>query len=286
MNRSCFQVLLLVALLLTPIRAPMALGDDPFFSGPQVGESITPFKMKVAFADQTVDPVAEADGKPILLVFVHQLTRPSIATVRAVSKFAELRKGDLQSAIVFLDDDMTALEGRLKRARHALPKYPLVGMSVDGAEGPGAYGLNRNATLTILVAKENKVSANFALKDASVAVDVPKIVGAACELIGGDAPQLSQLLPRAAMRRGGGGGAEQLPDLLRGVIRKTATPEQVDAAAKKVEAYVSQNRAAAKRLGEILDRIVGADKLDQYGSDHAREYLKRWHRKYGGGEKK
>ncbi len=258
--------------------------EAPFFSGPQIGEKVTPFKMQLAFSEETIDPVAAAKDHPLLLIFVHQLTRPSVATVRALAKFAELRKNDLQAAIVFLDDDMTALRARLRRARHALPTYPAVGMSVDGAEGPGAYGLNRNATLTIIFAKSNRVAANFALKDTSVAVDVPKIVAEVCKEIGGDPPALKTLLPRAAMRAGDRAG--RLPDLLRRVIRKDARPEDVDAAAKEVEAYVAKNRAAARRLGEILDRIVAADKLDQYGSEHARTYLKKWYRQFGSGAKR
>ncbi len=257
--------------------------EAPFFSGPQIGESVAPLQMQLAFSEDKVDPVAVANGRPLLLIFVHQLTRPSVATVRALAKFAELRKNDLQAAIVFLDDDTTALRARLRRARHALPTYPAIGMSVDGAEGPGAYGLNRNATLTIIFAKSNRVVANFALKDTSVAVDVPKIVAAVCKEIGGDPPALKTLLPRAAMRAGDRAG--RLPDLLRRVIRKDVKPEDVDAAAKEVEAYVAKNRAAARRLGEILNRIVAADKLDQYGSEHARTYLKKWYRQYSSGAK-
>jgi len=37
------------------------------------------------------------------------------------------------------------------------------GISPDGEEGPGSYGLNRKMTLTILVANKGKVTANFAL---------------------------------------------------------------------------------------------------------------------------
>ncbi|HHK42951.1 MAG TPA: hypothetical protein ENJ50_11075, partial [Planctomycetaceae bacterium] len=83
--------------------------EAPFFSGPQIGESVAPFQMQLAFSEDKVDPVAVANGRPLLLIFVHQLTRPSVATVRALAKFAELRKNDLQAAIVFLDDDTTAL---------------------------------------------------------------------------------------------------------------------------------------------------------------------------------
>ena len=49
-----------------------------------------------------------------------------------------------------------------------------VGISVDGEEGPGSYGLNRNVELTFVLAKENKVVANFAFVQSSV-TDAPVI---------------------------------------------------------------------------------------------------------------
>ena len=53
---------------------------------------------------------------------------------------------------------------------------------------PGAYGLNRNVTLTILVGKDNRVTANFALVQPSLQADVPKVLGEVVKLIGGKVP--------------------------------------------------------------------------------------------------
>ena len=92
------------------------------------------------------------------MIFVHEITRPSVALTRIVTEFAARHKDKLFSCIVFLGDDPTSLEEQLKRARHALPRGVPVRISKDGQEGPGAYGLNRNVTLTILIAKSSDKS--------------------------------------------------------------------------------------------------------------------------------
>ena len=56
------------------------------FSGPQPGEPLVAFDVQYAFgekAGKTMDPLKAAGEKPILLIFVHQLTRPSIGLTRA-----------------------------------------------------------------------------------------------------------------------------------------------------------------------------------------------------------
>ena len=57
----------------------------------------------------------------------------------------------LQAALVFLSADATSTEEWMKRASHALPRGVPVGISTEGAEGPGAYGLNRNVAMTVIV---------------------------------------------------------------------------------------------------------------------------------------
>ena len=141
------------AVLLASLFADLAAGDDEVFSGPQVGEKLTGFTMRGVLGDldgKEIDLIEKADGKPVVLVFMHKLTRPSAAVARAVlnysSKFGEQ---GMVSGLVFLSDDETATKAQIKRAAHALSKVP-VGISIDGGEGPGAYGLNRKVTLTIL----------------------------------------------------------------------------------------------------------------------------------------
>ena len=79
--------------------------DDPVFSGPQPGEALVPFQVVMvhgADAGKEVDPIALADGKPTLLVFVHKLTRPGMALTRALTQYAKSQDG-AATGIVWLD---------------------------------------------------------------------------------------------------------------------------------------------------------------------------------------
>lgn len=264
--------------------------DDPVFSGPQVGERLAPFEVRGVYDDdagRVYDPIAKADGKPVFLIFVHEATRPSIALTRLLMTYAAEHADDgLVSGVVWLDDDVTAAEQFLRRARHAMPTEVPIGISVDGAEGPGAYGLNRHVTLTVLVGEGGKVTANFALVQPSVQADAPEVLAAVAERVGGEAPTVEELMARDRAR-----GAMQparpaetdpeLTELLRTVIRKDAEPEQVDRAAEAIEAHVAEDEAARRQLGEIARRVVDSGRLDTYGTPRAREHLRDWAERYG-----
>ena len=185
----------------------MAAEEEPVFSGPQVGEAVTPFKARHVLgekAGEEFDVISAADGKPVCIIFVHNVTRPSVGLTRLLMTYAARRVDDgLHPAVVFLSADATQTESWMKRAQHALPKKVPIGISVDGQEGPGAYGLNRDMTLTILVAKENKVTGNFALVQPSVQADGPKVLKAMVDVLGGgEVPTLARLGGERYMRRG------------------------------------------------------------------------------------
>ena len=265
--------------------------QDKVFSGPQVGEKLKPFKVRGVFDDDAgkdLDFVTKADGKPILLVFVHDANRPSIGLTRVLMNYASTRAKDgLTSGTVWLTDDATEAEAALKRMRHALAKDVPVGISPDGKEGPGAYGLNRNVTLTILVGKDNKVTANFALVQPSIQADLPKVLKEVVAVVGGEVPKLEDLpevkdmvKPRAAA----GGVDPKIPMLMRAVIQLKASPEDVDKAAAEVEKYVKDNEAARKEVGRIAKTVVEGGKLENYGTAKAQEYLKKWAKEYGSTE--
>ena len=187
--------LVLAGLLLTiPAAAEDAAKD---FSGPQKGEAITPFNVRGVLgekAGEEYDLVKQAKGQPLVLMFVHEVNRPSVGIARVVMNYAASRKKDgLNAGLVLLTADATASEDWAKRASGALPQGVPIGISTDGIEGPGAYGLNRKVTVTVLVAKDDKVTANFALVQPSVAVDAPKIIEAIVSAVGGKAPTAEEL---------------------------------------------------------------------------------------------
>jgi hypothetical protein len=267
---------------------PSQQPEEQLFSGPQAGEKLPPLPVRGAFeqdAGKELDFVTAAGGKPIVLIFVHELNRPTVGMARALGNYARSRAKDgLASGIVWLDDDATEAENTLQRIQHALPQGVAVGISMDGKEGPGSYGLNRNVALTILVGNEGAVTDNFALVQPSLQVDLPKIVAAIVRQVGGKVPPLSDLVERPEMMRGVRPDApdSRLRELIGPVIRRNATEATVDRAAAAVEAYLKDNQAASIEVGRIAKTIVNSGKLSNYGTPRAQEHLRKWAEKYGG----
>jgi hypothetical protein len=272
-----------------------ANAQETVFSGPQVGEKLVPFKAQGAIgelAGKEFDVVGEADGKPLLLIFFHARTRPAFGLTKAVTEFAATKaKTGLQCCVIFLTDDLTETQKWMGIVNRQLTKGVRYGISLDGLDGPGAYGLNRNVTLTVLVGKEGKVTANFALVQPQLQADGPKILQAIMDVTGGGkAPAIEELVgdqtsarQRMANRPAAGGrqGDPKLTGLLRAVIDKQATAEQVAEAAAKVEAYVDENDFARKEIGRIATTIVNSDKITNYGTPAAQDMLRAWRKKYG-----
>jgi hypothetical protein len=255
------------------------------FSGPQPGEELPPFKARGVLGDlagQEIDLVERAKGKPLALMFVHTITRPSIGVTRTVYDYAARRAADgLETGVVFLTDDATETESHLKRAQHALPQKTTVLVYGEGLDGPGAYGLHRDVSLTMIVAKDNKVTANFALVQPSVAADAPRMAQAIVDVLGGGrGPKLEELTGGESGRQAMAMEVDLRP-LLAPVIRPTATDEEIAAAAEKVDAEAEKNEAFRKKLGEAAARIVSAGKLSNYGRPAAQERLAAWAKKYG-----
>ncbi|MFO0906242.1 MAG: hypothetical protein U0939_24760 [Pirellulales bacterium] len=257
--------------------------DDPVFSGPQVGEKLPPFRVRGVFDDDAgmeLDFVKRADGKPLVLIFVHDVNRQSISMTRVLSQYTHSRAAEgLATGIVWLDDDATAAETMLNRIKHALTPQAPVGISLDGVEGPGSYGLNRKVMLTILVAKDNRVAANFALIQPSLQVDLPKILAAVVAVAGGKAPSLDELPEmRGRMESPAKGAAEppNLRPLLAPLIKRGASDDEVAAAARAIDQRIADDPAARRELGRIVHTIIDAGKLANYGTPKAQEHLRRW----------
>jgi hypothetical protein len=272
-----------------------ALAQEKVFSGPQPGENLAPFKVRGVLdpdAGKDLDYVTAAKGKPLVLVFVHDLNRQSIGLVRVLTGYTKTRTKDgLTTGVVWLADDASEAENTIKRIKHALTEGVPIGVSPDGREGPGSYGLNRKAQLTILVGNQDKVTANFALVQPSLQADLPKILDAVIKEVGGKAPKLEEIegampgrkdpVRKEARKEPAKEPDPNLRSLLRPVIQKDARAEEVDKAAKAVEDYVAKSPAARADVGAIANRIIDAGKLSDYGTPRAQEYLQKWAKEYG-----
>jgi hypothetical protein len=274
-------------LSLTALEGP---AQEKLFSGPQVGEKLPPFKVRGFFDDaagKELDFVTQAAGKPIVLVFIHDVNRPSMYFTRTLTGYTAGRAKDgLATGVIWLADDVTEAEITLKRSGHALAREAPLGISLDGKEGPGSYGLNRNVTLTILVGKEGRVTANFALVQPSLQADLQKVLDAVAKVVGGPVARIEDLpgvREQLAKQKAAPGQPDpKLQGLIRQVIQKTATEEAVTRAAAAVEEHVKQNEAARKEVGRIARTVVEGGKLTDYGTPKAQEYLRKWAKEYGG----
>ena len=272
--------------------AVLAVADEPLFSGPQPGEKLPAFVARGVFdeaAGTEVDFVTSADQQPIVLIFVHDVNRQSVSLVRILSQYTSEKAADkVTTGVILLHDDVTEAENTLKRIRHALaPKAP-VAVSLDGKEGPGSYGLNRNVMLTILVGQKGRVSANFALVQPSLQVDLPKILEAIVALTGEKMPKLEELegmpaMTRAPASRDGKGKADapNMRPLLGPLIRRDASVDEVERAAAAVEEAAKKDEAVRREVGRIANTIIDAGKLTDYGTAKCQEYLQKWATEYG-----
>jgi|TARA_B110000263_G_scaffold29518_1_gene22427 hypothetical protein len=265
-------------------QSSMLLAQDEVqqvFSGPQPGESMEAFDVQYAFGDaagMTMQPLKEAGDKPTLLIFNHKLTRPAIGLTRVLTKFAEQHSESLYTNMIFLTDDVTATQQRLTAARRALPSKTHVTIAPQGIEGPGAYGLNRKVTLTIVFGDKQKVISNTALIEPSVQADALKIITHIAKALKVKVPTLAELGVESRMAPA---GEINTRVLLGPLVNKEATVAQVNAAAKTIEAEFAKKPNVATHIGGIAQRIIDSGKLENYGTERAQFYLFKWAGLYG-----
>lgn len=151
-------------------------------SGPQAGEILPNFTMRGVLDDEagkSIDLVKDAGGRPLVVYFLHERTRPSVALARQVLNDAANRKSSgLDAGLVLLTADASGTEDWVKIANQALPRGVPIGISTDGAGGPPAYNLSSKVIVTVIVARNNRVAANFALTQPNVDEDAKAIAAA------------------------------------------------------------------------------------------------------------
>ena len=158
--------------------------ENKVFSGPQPGEKLPPLMatgIRGGAKDVTFDFIAKADGRPHVLLLQDKSgvgLRGLYDVVGVVNKISKKSDKNLHMSVVFLSDDPAAL----KQITQHVPENVLVGISLDGREGPGSYGLNRNVSQTIIIAKDGKVLHNFAFAQPILFAD-PHVLGAIANAI-------------------------------------------------------------------------------------------------------
>ncbi len=254
---------------------------DPIFSGPQVGEPVASFSMTGVFgkeAHENIDLVKRSDGGPLLLIFVHERSRPAIGLSNTLAKFAASLDGQLTCGICYLTDDSSEARNWMKRFEQYFDKSVSVGIAADGVEGPGQYGLNRNVAVTIVAANQNEVTANFALMQPELQADGQAVIDAVATMMGNDSPpRIAQFLPRRD-RNAGNQVSRELGLLLRQLVNKQATAAEVDEVAKKVDEFLKEHPEQTSPMGALCHRLVNGE--EPAGTEAAQKYLADWSKKY------
>jgi hypothetical protein len=269
------------------LSARAAAADDPIFSGPQTGEKLTALKVQGvlgALAGKELDVVEAAKGGPLVVVFVHELTRPSRQALLPIDHFGEKWAADgLATHFIWLTADKGKTEEWLKTAQRSLSLKAPVSISLDGLEGPGNYGLNRKVTLTILVAKENKVVANHALVQPNE-TDAPKILNDIAKMLGKPAPTNEELAALAGPGRrppvanaAEPEGAQAIKEGMRGFLKET-DKDKIEQNFKRMSNWAAGDRAKMAWLKGYLALLFEQSK---YGTKEVQEGYADWKKSQG-----
>lgn len=256
---------------------------DDVFSGPQVGETLPGFEMKVSLGGEpgtSVNFVKDVADDPIVVVFVHQLTRPAFALANAVMKYCGDVSQDRQIArgICFLSQDPTKAQTQIDRAKKYFPKKTLVGYSTEGIEGPGSYGLNRNVQVTILVAKEKSVVANFALVQPGVHADGPKVLAAIAKTIDAkDKPDINDYLPNNQAAQDAPIAIDPaLMVEIRKLNSKDVDESTLKASITKLDELTKDKKGLQQQLASVANRWVRGGRFDEIATKEQQATIKRW----------
>jgi len=274
--------------------------QDPKLSGPQPGEKTPGFRVFDVGSRQEADYIADGKGAPAVLVFIHELTRPGAGLMRALDENGRIKQArGLRTLFISLSEDRDGAERHLPQVIKSLNLKCPMGISLDGKEGPGSYGLNREVMLTILVARDNKVTANFAIVSPNE-TDAPRIKAAIDEALKAAAQALPGTPEEVRLREELAAAREEIAALkiqlertgepgprrgemerpkedetlvnhCRRLIQKAATQEQLDAAVKDIEAYIGTSETLRKQYLAILGRILDL----KYGNELGQAEMRR-----------
>ncbi len=176
---------------------------DEIFSGPQPGEKLPPLQATGVYGEvdgETFDFILKAGGRPHILLLQDENgvgLRGLYDVAGLIKKIANRSGKDLHMSAVFLGDDPVALKQTASGIAQHVPRNVIIGVSPDGREGPGSYGLNRNVSQTVLIAKDGKVLYNFALTQPMLYAD-PYVLGAIAQAVDEDPSTVEKWLNEAS----------------------------------------------------------------------------------------
>lgn len=135
-------------------------------SGPPVGQAVEGFFVEAVTgtsSGQKVDAVTTRGAKPTVYAFIptDKWSRPSARFLKKLdSEVGSL--SDVQVVAVWLTPDVNASKEYLPKAQQSL-QFSRTDLTVfaGDASGPGTWGINTDADVTVVVVKDGKVGQTF-----------------------------------------------------------------------------------------------------------------------------
>jgi hypothetical protein len=148
---------------------------DPCRSGLQAGQRPGPYAFLVATGTNRGTShcfVCDTGDKPAVIVFARTLNDPLGRLLLQLDQtVAKQKDADLRAWATFLAEDQPALDPQLVNwsRKHGLSNLP-IGVFED-LNGPPSYRLSSDADVTVLLAVNQKVVANFAFRTGELTDD-------------------------------------------------------------------------------------------------------------------
>ncbi len=286
------------------------------------------------FAGQEFDVAARIGVRPGAILFVHELTRNTGPMISGLDRLGvQLAWTGLEVHTVRVGQERSEAEVATKRSSEAMGLHRPILVSTDGIEGPGAFALNRRATLTLVLAREGKVVESVAFTDTGRGdlqrlrtlvetatgpvptdpVELKKAIEArltrdpeALRALVVDLALLLQRVERVEQnrmqreqqrgqmppRRGEGGEPaaqprpdparpregkapedEELRNLLRRCIQRSADAAELDAAFAAVDARVGDDAGLRSQAVEMFRLMLSLDYGNDAGKQRAKDYV-------------
>jgi len=259
------------------------------FSGPQAREPLAPFRVVAVNgpdAGKEVDFLSRFGDDPTFVVFIHHLDRLAEAFILPCERFAQDRAeaAGLRTLYVYLAPDKVEGERKMRAALGEMRLFSQVGVSVDGTEGPGPYGLNKQVALTVLFARNRRVVSNFVLVQPSMVDSVP-ILGELAAHLGGRVQTRDEVgiarriefMMRSRSDPSGEGASSMIrgdpPELMRLLWSLKSQNSRTDASVDRVIGELRRWAATDPSRRAVLALRLGMIRPLRYGTDYAQAQM-------------
>jgi hypothetical protein len=144
------------------------LAQEPCRSGPQAGSRPGPYSSIVITGNNRGTShcfICETAEKPAVIIFARELTDSLGKLAHSIDEaIGKNKDSDLRSWLTLVQPDQTKVDAQIVKwaKQHAVSKVPI--SVFEDLVGPPSYKLTREAEVTVLLAVNEKVVANFAFR--------------------------------------------------------------------------------------------------------------------------